>query len=242
MPEIFAPFADTVPKKSNPKALLPVPTAAVPLNVIVPLVAPVAQFCEKNKPTIPPPLLLAVLPVMFILPEVVCTPFTVFIWMPCEKLVLPTGTTPVTLILPLPVTMLPLLNDTPWLPPATAAEVPFKVTSPPVVVKTPPAFNEIPGFVVAPLPLAVKFIAVKPVEALVFVIAAEITMNELAVKVSVVFAAQVTAEDTVTDPLFGPAPPAALPLEVSIVTLQAASCVCRSVLRIWLVAVPLTKL
>jgi hypothetical protein len=135
------------------------------------------------------------------LPEELVMPLVVFMSMPLIPApVTPTGTVPVTEIAPAVVTIDPLLKATPWFPPATAAEVPFNVISPPLAVSTPPAFNEIPALVVAPTPLAVKFMAVKPVVALLFVIAAEIEMNAFAVRVKVVAALHVNAELTVIEP------------------------------------------
>ncbi len=131
--------------------------------------------------------------------------------------VVPTGTNPVTEILPAVVTIDPPLKNTPWLPAATAAEVPFKVIFPPFAVNTPPVANVIPAFVVAPTPFAVKFIAAKPVDALVLVTAAVMLTKEAAVSVNVLAALQLTALETVIAPVPPPPDPT-----VEIVTLQGA--------------------
>jgi hypothetical protein len=87
--------------------------------------------------------------------------------------------------------------------------VPFKVTAPPDVVRTPPDPNVIPEFAPLAVPFAVKFIAVK-LDVLVFVIAAVIEIKDAAVSVNVVAAVQVllapTAAVTEIDPEFGPEP------------------------------------
>lgn len=65
-------------------------------------------------------------------------------------------------------------------------EVPCNVTVPVLVVNIAEApLKRIPAWLVAPIPLAVKFIAVNPAAALVFVMAELRTIYESAVRVSV---------------------------------------------------------
>jgi hypothetical protein len=173
---------------------------------------------------------------MVMFPVELIIPLTVFMKMPFILIAVtpPGGTTPVTVILPPCVSILPPLKVIPLFEVAEVDDVPARITSPPVVVRLPPAFNEIPGFVVAFAPLAVKFIAMKPVGALALVIAASIEINASAVRVSVVAADQGFAEAstvmgllTVIDPTFAhPAPPVALVEMVTDPRLRFATRVC----------------
>jgi hypothetical protein len=149
---------------------------------------------------------------------------------PSPELVGPAGTAPATLIVPEVVMILPPKVLTPWPEARELEAVPTSLMSPPMEVRLAPAVSrKIAEFAPAPIPFALKSIAMNPVDALVFEMVALRSMNESAVRVRVFAVAQVTGLLTVMDPEFGPAP--AVPT-VEIVTEHNPSCVLRSVLRI----------